>query len=89
MDRSSPSHHTTSRAERQLAHLKILSRLLGHELHAQSSPRITLSRDEVEEIQASLDMYIEEVMRSKGHGVGTPTVVASELEVQAVPARVN
>lgn len=95
MDRSSPSpvHSQASRVERQLAHLKILSRLLGHELHAQTSPRITLSRDEVEEIQASLDLYIEEIMRhNKGYG-GGPSAghvgMGPELEVQAVPARMN
>lgn len=90
MDRSltSPVHSQTSRVERQLAHLKILSRLLGHELHAQTSPRITLSRDEVEEIQASLDLYIEEIMRHKGGGAGT-LGVSGELEVQAVPSRMN
>ena len=90
MDRNatSPVANTQSaRQERQLAHLKILSRLLGHELHAQTSPRITLSRDEVEEIQASLDMYIEEVLRQRGYSGSKG--IAGELEVQAVPARMN
>ena len=89
MDRNatSPVANQSARQERQLAHLKILSRLLGHELHAQTSPRITLSRDEVEEIQASLDMYIEEVLRQRGYSGSKG--IASELEVQAVPARMN
>jgi hypothetical protein len=53
--------------QRQLAHLKLISRLLGHELHAQSSTKsITLSRDEVQEIQTSLDLFIEEVGRTGG-----------------------
>jgi len=90
MDRSSTSPVQSQRTERQLAHLKILSRLLGHELHAQTSPRVTLSREEVEEIQASLDMYIEEVMRQRGYGgAGAGAMMPGELEVQAVPARVN
>jgi len=81
------SSHQPSRAERQLAHLKILSRLLGHELHAQTSPRLTLSREEVLEIQTSLDLYIEEALRNqRGGGVHA---MSAELEVQAVPARVN
>jgi hypothetical protein len=90
MDRPQSSHQT-SRAERQLAHLKIISRLLGHELHAQTSPRLTLSREELLEIQASIDLYIEEAMR---HGRGSAHAanhagLGAELEVQAVPARVN
>lgn len=90
MDRNatSPVPNQSARHERQLAHLKILSRLLGHELHAQTSPRITLSRDEVEEIQASLDLYIEEMLRNRG-GYSGSKGIASELEVQAVPARMN
>ena len=87
------SSHQPSRIERQLAHLKILSRLLGHELHAQASPRITLSREEVLEVQTSIDLFIEECMRAtKGAGGlsgGSYASAGHELEVQAVPARVN
>lgn len=79
------STNKPARLERQLAHLKIISRLLGHELHAQNSPRLTLSREEVVEIQTSIDLYIEEVMRSRGGAMGT----TGEIEVQAVPARMN
>jgi hypothetical protein len=59
---------------RQLATLKIVSRLLAHELHAQSSSKsITLSKDEVIEIQTTVDLFIEQVGRT---GVpGSPTVV--------------
>ena len=81
------SSNAPSRVERQLAHLKILSRLLGHELHAQNSPRLTLSREEVTEIQTSLDLYIEEVLRNKSSRASLGA--APELEVQAVHARVN
>lgn len=52
---------------RHLSNLKLISRLLGHELHAQSGAKaITLSRDEVQEIQNTLDLYIEEVSRQGG-----------------------
>lgn len=52
---------------RQLASLKLLSRLLGHELHAQgSSKTITLTREEVSEIQATIDLFIEEISRRQG-----------------------
>lgn len=52
---------------RQLASLKLLSRLLGHELHVQgSSKTVTLSREEVAEIQTTLDLFIEEISRRQG-----------------------
>ncbi len=88
---SSSSSPRTTRLERQLAPLKLVSRLLGHELHGQQSPRITLSREEVLEIQTTLDIYIEGALRSsKGGAASAPTSqVPAELEVQAVPARVN
>ncbi|MDZ4772570.1 MAG: hypothetical protein SGI72_05490 [Planctomycetota bacterium] len=70
-------------ATRQLTILKILSRLLSHELHAQGSAKtIQLSRDEVLEIQTTLDLYIEEAVRKAGSGPGTMT-----SEPQLVTAR--
>jgi hypothetical protein len=74
------------RVERQLAHLKILSRLLGHELHAQNAPRITFSRDEVQEIQTSIDLFIEEMIKASR---GAASMAPREVEVQAVASRVN
>jgi hypothetical protein len=54
---------------RQLSNLKLISRLLGHELHAQTgSKAISLSRDEVQEIQTTIDLFIEEVTRWQGGG---------------------
>ena len=84
MDRTSSSKGP-SRDERQLAQLKIISRLMGHELNAQNGPRITLSREELTEIHTLLDLYIESAVRKRGPAPRA----ASELEVQAVPARVN
>ena len=67
--RSSSSPQTRpQRIERQLAPLKVISRLLGHELHAQQSSRLTLSRDEVIEIQTTIDLHIESISRTKGGG---------------------
>jgi hypothetical protein len=70
---------------RQLASLKVLSRLLGHELHAQGgSKTVTLSREEVIEIQTTVDLFIEELTRRVAvRGEGTPT----PIEPQLVPAR--
>jgi hypothetical protein len=51
--------------QRQLSNLKLISRLLGHELHSQSSAKaISLSREAVLEIQTTLDLFIEEASRS-------------------------
>jgi hypothetical protein len=72
----------TNQIGRQLASLKILSRLLAHEVHAQQgSKQIALSRDEVLEIQTCLDLFIEEVSRRQGQASGAaptePTLVAA------------
>lgn len=68
---------------RQLTPLKILSRLLGHELHAQANLKtLQLSREEVLEIQTTLDIYIEEVTRRAGTGPG-----ANAPETQLVASR--
>jgi len=87
MDRTRKTANAPSRIERQLAHLKIVSRLLAHELHAQNAPRITLSRDQVLEIQTSIDLYIEEVMRASK--TGASAMPARDLEIQSVAPRVN
>jgi len=73
--------------ERQLSSLKILSRLLGHELHAQTGSRVTLSRDEVMEIRTILDLFIEDIMRGRSSSLGNASVTRVDAEV--VPARVN
>jgi ribosome-binding factor A len=75
-----------NRAERTLAHLKIISRLLGHELHAQNAPRLTFSREEIVEVQTSIDLYIEEAMRNAR---GNANTAVREVELPAVEARVN
>ena len=65
-----------SKQTRQLATLKIVSRLLAHELHSQASAKsISLSRDEVVELQTCIDLYIEEVSR---HRPGTGSVHVAE-----------
>ncbi len=69
---SSNSHGQAGVLQRQLANLKLLSRLIGHELHTQTGAKvITLSREEVEEIQTTIDLFIEEVgSRPSGAGLG-------------------
>lgn len=71
---------------RQVSHLKVVSRLLGHELNVQSSSRtITLSRDEVLEIQTTLDLFIEEATRRLSSGSMPESVRATEPVL--IPAR--
>lgn len=63
----------TSQVARQLANLKLVSRLLAHELHAQASSKtVSLSKEEVMEIQTTIDLFIEEVSRKQGVGGGMP-----------------
>ena len=74
---------------RQLATLKVLSRLLGHELHAQGgSKTITLSRDEVTEIQATVDLFIEEIARRPGgQPAAAPIASVAAAEPHLVASR--
>ena len=76
---------SSSRIDRELAHLKIVSRLLGHEMHSQNGQRILLSREAVGEIQTSIDLFIEAAsgMRKKSapavQGVESTAPVASRV----------
>lgn len=57
-------HKHGTHLERHLAQLKLVSRLLGHELHSQGgSKAIALSRDHVLEMQTALDLFIEEASK--------------------------
>jgi hypothetical protein len=80
---------------RQLSSLKVLSRLLAHELHTQGSTRsVTLSREEVNEMKTTLDLFIEEAGRrlsgsrlSQGSGTVSQVELTSRGETALVPAR--
>ena len=73
---------------RHLSTLKLVSRLLGHELHSQGGAKsITLSRDEVVEMQTSLDIYIEEVSRGGRSGGTGMAAMAAAVDTELVPAR--
>lgn len=68
---------------RQLAPMKVLSRLLGHELHSQgASKTITLSREEVLEIQTTIDLFIEEISRRQ-HAAHAQSPTLSEPQLVA------
>ena len=70
----------TAQLGRKLANLKILSRLIAHELHAQQGTKqVNLSREEVGEIQTCLDLFIEEVSRKQGQMSGVTTSVEPTL----------
>ena len=83
MDKTSKAASAT-RLDRELAHLKIISRLLGHEMHSQNGNRIQLSRDSVLEIQTSLDLFIESVAVGRK---SAPQVTS--IETTPVVSRVN
>ncbi len=70
----------TVQVQRQLANLKIVTRLLAHELHSQSTSKaITLTRDEVQEIQTCLELFIEELSRRSGSSAGSMTTDVSAM----------
>jgi hypothetical protein len=78
MEPTSPAK-AQAQTQRSLASLKIVSRLLSHELHAQSSSKtVALSRDAVVEIQTVIDVFIEETSRPKGAS-GASTVPAEPV----------
>jgi len=80
MESTNPAKNL-AQVQRSLAGLKIVSRLLSHELHAQSSAKaITLSRDEALEIQTVIDVFIEELSR-KGAGPATSGVEHAPVAV--------
>ena len=94
LHRSSESHTMDSKQgnqlHRHLAHIKVVSRLLGHELHSQGAGKtIALSRDQVVEIQTSLDLFIEEATRRLSGGSGGSRLVNEEgmKETRLVTAR--
>jgi len=73
---------------RQLASLKLLSRLLGHELHAQGTTKtVTLSREEVGEIQTTIDLFIEEISRRQSQSPSHANVQSVHAETQLVGSR--
>ncbi|MSR61063.1 MAG: hypothetical protein EXS08_01275 [Planctomycetes bacterium] len=86
MDRTRTTGTQPNRLERTLSHLKIVSRLLGHELHTQNAPRLSFSREEIVEIQTSIDLFIEDALKSAR---GTPGGQTREVEIPTVEARVS
>ncbi|MEM1452787.1 MAG: hypothetical protein AAF957_21030 [Planctomycetota bacterium] len=95
-------HKHGTHLERHLAQLKLVSRLLGHELHSQGgSKSIALSRDQVTEMQIALDLFIEEASKRLGGrsggsygpttqgqpGAAPMEVPGATIDTQLVPAR--
>ena len=74
---------------RHLAPLKMVSRLLGHEMHAQgTASAISLSREELGEIRATIDLFIEEATRRSGApGSGMSMELPTAGDPSLVPAR--
>jgi hypothetical protein len=91
----SQRNRNSSSVQRQLANLKLVSRLLGHELHSQGSAKtVTLTREEVVEIQTTIDLFIEEVARGNGPfgaggaaGMGGIAAAPQGSDIHLVPAR--
>ena len=57
--------------QRHLSPLKLVSRLLGHEMHVQGNVKaVSFTREQVLEIQSSIDLLIEEAARRVGGAAG-------------------
>jgi hypothetical protein len=75
----------------------MVSRLLGHEMHAQGAAKtISLSREELGEIRTTIDLFIEEASKRTGGSMGSMGAPGSGLlagdlptagESNLVPAR--
>ncbi len=78
-------HKYGNQLQRHLANLKLVSRLLGHELHSQGGAKqVTLTREGVVELQTTIDLFIEEA----GRGLGGPSVSGvTAAETNLVAAR--
>ena len=77
-----------SNLNRHIAPLKLVSRLLSHEMHAQGGAKsISLSREEVGEIQTAIDLFIEEASRRAGGPLSSSQGAVSVPETHLVPAR--
>lgn len=83
---SKNTNNFASRVERELSTLKLLSRLLGHELHSQNGQRIQLSRPAVVEFQTTLDLFIEKVTKARGNSPLSSTDT-TPVEAGTIPAR--
>jgi len=77
-----------NQVQRHIAPLKLVSRLLSHELHAQGGAKsISLSREEVGEIQTAIDLFIEQVSRRSGGQLPGSQTTVSASDTHLVPAR--
>jgi hypothetical protein len=74
-----PTRSPESTSQRHIATLKVVSRLLGHELKSQAAGKaVTMSRDEVTEIQTTIDLYIEQA--TKGQKSQSPSTPVAEVQ---------
>ena len=78
-----PTSSSDSSSQRHIATLKVVSRLLGHELKSQGTGKaISMSRDEVTEIQTTIDLFIEQATRGqKSSGSGAPAAEVQQTRM--------
>ena len=78
-----PTRSSDSSSQRHIATLKVVSRLLGHELKSQAAGKaISMSRDEVTEIQTTIDLYIEQATKGqKSQGSSAPVAEAQQTRM--------
>ena len=81
-----PTRSADSSSQRHIATLKVVSRLLGHELKSQVAGKaVSMSRDEVTEIQTTIDLYIEQATRGqKSESSSAPVAEAQQTRMVGV-----
>ena len=75
-----PTRSGDPSSQRHIATLKVVSRLLGHALKSQAAGKaISMSRDEVTEIQTTIDLFIEQASKGqKSQSSSAPVVEAQQ-----------
>lgn len=70
---------TNKFVHRHLSQLKVLSRLLEHELDSsKGSPEVTLDRELFENLLDTVEIFVEDVERENGGRSATPAAKAVE-----------
>ena len=87
MDKQIDTNISTS-AHRRLSHVKVVARLLEHELAAgKGSKDVSLERDLLENVLDTLEMYVEDF--EEMHAGGKPAAARPAVDAKPAVTRLN